>query len=651
MYILFILLWASAQLFCMDQVVTYKTPVIPKKLFFASPTKSMPSISSDGTKIAYLAPLAENSALNIWVKSIDKNDDSPLTNLKRSIKGHFWAGDQIIFLHDSDGTENWRLYGVNIHTKEIDSYTPYENVQTRIISRLDTDLTKIIIAFNKEDAKIHDVYSLDLLTKSLHLIYKNELNIVHWAVDCQGNVRAGLSYLDDGTKKLYVRDDNKSPWRLLHTYTFEESANNASELVGFLYKQNAALMLDTHGYYTNRLIAYDTQTGQRTVLASDKEYDVATISANPTTGESMLPCYQDPDTEEVEAIMTDRERPVWQVLKRGLCEEVLETFRRYGNVHILGHDRKRRYWIVEAEADTSPYTYYLYDTEKRVITELFKTRPDLPSALLAPMEPLSFKSSDGRFTIHGYITFPQGSSRKNMPLVLFVHGGPWMRDSWGYDGRVQLLANRGYVVLQINFRGSAGYGKEFTAAANKEWGGKIHDDLVDGINYVIKEGIADPKRIAIFGISFGGFAALTGVTKTPDLFCCAIDCVGQSNLVTFIRSIPPYWKPFLQKFIKGVGNPETEFDFLMMRSPISHVDAIRVPLLISHGAQDQRVKRDESEMIVHALKEKGIPHEYLLFPDEGHGFSRPENRIKFYDAVERFLSKHLGGRCELIEEA
>jgi dipeptidyl aminopeptidase/acylaminoacyl peptidase len=295
--------------------------------------------------------------------------------------------------------------------------------------------------------------------------------------------------------------------------------------------------------------------------------------------------------------------------------------------------------------DDGPVEYYSYERKTKKPLFLFNSRPDLKNYTLAPMEPFSFRSRDG-LTVRGYLTFPAGSSKMNLPMVLNVHGGPWVRDTWGYDPEAQWLANRGYICMQVNYRGSSGYGKAYLNAGNREWGGKMHDDLVDAVQWAVQKGYADPKNTAIYGGSYGGFAALVGATFTPDLFKCAVDIVGPSNLITFIKTIPPYWSVFLTEFHKRVGNPDTEEEFLKSRSPLFKVDQIKIPMLIAQGANDPRVKQDESEQIVAAMKKKGIDHEYMLFPDEGHGFAKPQNRIKFYDHAEKFLANHLGGRSE-----
>jgi dipeptidyl aminopeptidase/acylaminoacyl peptidase len=316
-----------------------------------------------------------------------------------------------------------------------------------------------------------------------------------------------------------------------------------------------------------------------------------------------------------------------------------------GDLTVVGADHADRTWIAAHAADAGPVRYHAYDRESRAATFLFEHQPALSRYPLAAMEPFSFTARDG-LTVHGYLTFPPALERASLPAVLNVHGGPWHRDTWGFNPEAQWLANRGYLSVQVNFRGSTGYGKAFVNAGDRQWGARMHDDLVDAVAWIVEQGYADPGRIGIYGGSYGGYAALVGAAFTPALFRCAVDVVGPSNLKTLIESIPPYWAPMVSLFHTRVGNPETEADFLWERSPLSRVDDIRIPLLIAQGANDPRVKQAESEQIVAALREKGIPHEYLLFEDEGHGFAKPENRLRFYAAAERFLAEHLGGRFE-----
>ena len=316
-----------------------------------------------------------------------------------------------------------------------------------------------------------------------------------------------------------------------------------------------------------------------------------------------------------------------------------------GDPGFAGRDEADATWLVTFTDDERPIQYFAYDRASRTGTFLFTTRPELADYELARMEPFSFAARDG-LTVHGYVTFPPGGGRTGLPAVLNVHGGPQARDTWGFDPEAQWLANRGYLCIQVNYRGSTGYGKAFVSAGDREWGGKMHDDLLDAVAYVVDQGWADRDKVAIYGGSYGGYAALVGAAFTPDVFCCAVDVVGPSNLQTLLESIPPYWAPMKMQLYKRAGNPETDQEFLWSRSPLSRARDIRIPLLIAQGANDPRVKQAESEQIVAALKEAGIEHEYMLFPDEGHGFAKPQNRLKFYAAAERFLARYLGGRFE-----
>jgi dipeptidyl aminopeptidase/acylaminoacyl peptidase len=380
-------------------------------------------------------------------------------------------------------------------------------------------------------------------------------------------------------------------------------------------------------------VRLDLLTEEVDILAEDPDYDVSDLLVHP-------------DTREVQAAAFTRARTEWIVLDKAVREDFAAIAKLHpGDFAVVSRDRADKNWLVAFTADDGPLSYYTYDRDEKLGTHLFDDRPELKEYTLAPMEPVSFQARDG-LKIHGYLTVPPALGRQKQPMVLNVHGGPWARDLWGYDPEAQWLANRGYACLQVNYRGSTGYGKRFLNAGNREWGAKMHDDLVAAVRWAVEEGIADPERVAIYGGSYGGYAALVGATFTPDLFRCAVDIVGPSNLITLIKSIPPYWKALIAVFHERVGNPETEKEFLESRSPLLRVDQIKIPMLIAQGANDPRVKQVESEQIIAAMEEKGIDHEYLLFPDEGHGFAKPENRLKFYAAAERFLAKHLGGRSQ-----
>ena len=352
-----------------------------------------------------------------------------------------------------------------------------------------------------------------------------------------------------------------------------------------------------------------------------------------------------PKTNDLEAVCFNEEKPRWKVLKSGIFERIITKLPPDQSMSPISFDKSLRYWTVATSSDTNLSTEYLYDDETGQLQELFKAQPKLNSDHLALMEPIIMQARDG-LTMHGYLTCPLERKRSQLPLVLLVHGGPWARDSWGFNAEVQALANRGYAVLQINYRSSNGYGKEFEQAGYKQYGKKMHDDLIDAVNWAIEQDIADPKKIAIAGASYGGYAALCGATLTPDVFCCAVDAFGMSNLITLIDSFPVYHKVLRTLLLKRIGDPETEETELKECSPLFKVDTIKIPLLIAHGSHDTRVREEESEQIVAALKKRGIKHEYLLFENEGHGFVNADNRLKFFGATERFLAEHLGGRTE-----
>ena len=606
--------------------------LIPREVLFGNPVKASPQISPNGKMISYLAPV--NNVLNVWVKTIGLQDDRPVTRDKdRGIRNYFWAQDNrhIFYLQDAGGNENWRLYAVDLGTLIVRDLTPFENIQVRIVEVDKHFPNKILISMNKENVRVHDVYCLDLRTGELTLVTKNPGHVSDWLSDTEFNVRAAVVARDDGGSDLLVRQNQQSDWRTVLSWSMDDAM--ASGPVSFTKDGKFLYLRDARGVDKGQLMRLEIGTGKTQAIASDPEVDVGGVMLHP-------------DTYEIQMISFTKDRTEYKVLDP-LIRADIDTVRKIndGDFFIASRDNDDKTWLVGFMVDDGPMVYYSYERKTKRVLLLFENRPDLKNYSLAPMEPISFASRDG-FKIRGYLTFPPSGERKNLPLVLNVHGGPWVRDSWGYDPESQWLANRGYVSMQVNYRGSSGYGKAFLNAGNKEWGGKMHEDLVDAVNWAVKQGTADPKRTAIYGGSYGGFAALVGAAFTPDLFKCAVDIVGPSNLVTFIRTIPPYWSVYLAEFRKRVGDPDTEEEFLKSRSPLFKVDQIKIPLLIAQGANDPRVKQAESEQIVEAMKKKGIDYEYLLFPDEGHGFAKPENRLKFYAAAEKFLAKHLGGRCE-----
>jgi dipeptidyl aminopeptidase/acylaminoacyl peptidase len=607
-------------------------PLIPRTVLFGNPEKAEAQLSPSGDHLAYLAPL--EGVLNVWVSDVSGRDARPVTrDTDRGIRTFLWAKDRrhVLYLQDVGGDENWRLYGVDLEGGGERCFTPLDNVQVQLVAHEKRHPRELLLAINRDDPRLHDVYHLDLRTGELTVVEKNPGDVVSWIADADLFVRGALAAREDGGFDLRVRQSGESQWSTLVSWSAEDALNSGP--IGFTADGGSLYLLDSRDANAARLVKLDIRTGTLDVLAADPQYDAG-------------PVVRHPDTREVQMVAFLRARQEWQILDPSIREDVALISRlRDADFAISSRTDDDRQWVVAFTEDDAPASYYRFERITKSAHFLFFTRPRLAEYTLASMEPISYRARDG-LTIHGYLTLPPGLPPRNLPLVLNVHGGPWHRDTWGYDPEAQWLANRGYACLQVNFRGSTGYGKAFLNAGDREWGGKMHDDLVDGVNWAVDRGIADPARVAIFGGSYGGYAALVGATFTPELFRCAVSVVGPSNLVTFIKSIPPYWSSYLAMLHRRVGNPDTEADFLLSRSPLTFVDRIRIPILIAQGANDPRVKRSESEQIVAAMREKGIEHEYLLFEDEGHGFAKPENRLRFYAAAERFLARHLGGRAE-----
>lgn len=617
--------------------------LIPREVLFGNPVKSRVRLSPDGKFLAYCAPV--DNVLNIWVETIGQDDDRPVTrDNNRGVRYYFWAEDSkhILYAQDVGGNENWRMYAIDLETDEIKDLTPFENIQVRTVATHKDFPHEILFSMNKENPRAHDMYHLDLTSGEMILIAKNPGNIIDWITDAQFKVRGAIAALPDGGFELMVLDNDESEWKTLITWDAENSMTSAPNFLSpptTFSKDGAYIyLMDSRDVNAGRMVKMEIATGNIDVLAEDSQYDVS---------DNIL---IHPDNYEIQAIAFEKERIAWTILDesvRGDFAAITNLDR--GDFSILSRDDTDNTWLIAFEKDNGPVTYYVYDRLTKKGEYLFNQRPDLDKYMLATMEPMSFASRDG-LTIHGYITYPPGKEKKNLPMVLYVHGGPWARNTWGFDSKAQWFANRGYAVLQVNFRGSTGYGKDFVNAGDKEWGGKAQNDLVDAVNWAIEHGIADPKRVAIYGESYGGYAALVGATFTPDLFCCAVDMCGPSNIVTFIQALPPWFSTLLATIHKRMGNPDTEEEFLKSRSPLFKVDQIKIPILIAQGANDPRVKQEEAEQIVAAMKEKGLEYEYLLFPDEGHGLTKPENRLTFYAAAEKFLAKHMGGRYEKVSE-
>lgn len=610
-------------------------PLIPRQALFGNPVKASPQVAPDGKRLAFLAP-DKNDVLQVWVQTIGKDDAKQVTqDKKRGIRNFFWAyaPDTLLYLQDADGDENWHLYAVDLAKDKVRDLTnlPAKHPVRAQMVGIDRNFpNEILVGLNVDDPRTHDVYRIDLTTDKAVLDTKNPGDVVGWDADPKFKIRAAQAATKDGGMEVRARAADKSDWKTVLKWGPDDADGR---VIGFTADGKGLWLTTSEGRDTLSVVKRDLASGKEDVVAADPGADSGTVIFNPLT-------------HDIQAVAFNRERLKWKVIDPAIAEDlkVLEKGAP-GEPSILNRDRNLDTWVVSYDGDVEPQNYFLYDRKAKKLTHLFAARPELAKYKLAPMKPVVIKSRDG-LELVSYLTLPVGVEAKNLPLVLMVHGGPWARDSWGFNAQAQWLANRGYAVLSVNYRGSTGFGKKFLHAGDREWAAKMHDDLLDAVQWAVKEGIADPKKVAIYGGSYGGYAALVGATFTPDVFACAIDVVGPSNLVTLLKSIPPYWEPMKKLFAVRVGDIEKEEEFLKSRSPLFKADKIKIPLLIAQGANDPRVKQAESEQIVEAMKKAGKPVEYLLFPDEGHGFARPENRIKFYTAAEAFLAKYLGGRAE-----
>ena len=612
------------------------TELIPRRVLFGNPERVSPAISPDGRTLAWIAP--HEGVLNVWTAPIaEDGPDWPAARVvtgdtDRGIRMFRWAHDgrHLLYLQDSGGDENWRLYDVDLDTMQHRDHTPFEGVQAQIIATEKKMPTEILVGLNRDNPQLHDVYRLDLVSGELVKEVENP-GFAGWVADAQLQVRAGIAMQPDGGMVVMVRDGDGGEWRPLLSVTAEDMMT--TDPLAVTADGSSLLARSSVGANTGRLVRIDLASGQTEMLAEDPEADVTGVQLHP-------------DTREPQIVTFLKDRAEYRVLDPSVTEDLTAVRALHpGDPDLEDRDDSDTLWVVGFTNDTGPIPYFLYDRPSRQSRFLFDHRPELSRYQLAPLEPFSYRARDG-LVIHGYVTFPPGDGRTGLPMVLNVHGGPWARNTWGFNPEAQWLANRGYLCVEVNFRGSTGYGKAFVNAGDREWGGKMQDDLTDAVEFAVGQGWADPARVAIYGGSYGGYAALAGVAFTPGLYRCAVDIVGPSNLKTLIETIPPYWAPMVSLFLTRVGNPETDAGFLWSRSPLSRAASIRTPLLIAQGANDPRVKQAESEQIVAALREAGIDYEYMLFPDEGHGFAKPENRLRFYAEAERFLARHLGGRAE-----
>ena len=611
-------------------------PLIARDVLFGNPERTNPQISPDGKRLAWLAPDKKN-VLQVWVKTIGKDDDKIVTaDKKRGIRQYFWTegSKTLVYAQDLDGDENFHLYGSDLESGNVRDYTPFQGVRASIEGTDPAFPDEMLVSMNLRDRKLMDVYRITLTSGAVKLDTENPGDVAGWTTDARFQVRGAQVKTPDGGTEIRIRDDAKSPWKSWLKVGPAEILN----LVDFTLDGKSAVLTSSIGRDTAAVVERNIATGAEKVLASSPEVDAGTLLIHPKS-------------HVVQAVGFSPGRTAWTVLDPSVKAD-FEAIAKLsdGDFRVLNRDEADATWLVAFNRDRGPVRYYSWDRKARKGTFLFVHQPKLDGLALAEMKPVAIRSRDG-LTLNSYLTLPVGIPARNLPMVLFVHGGPWARDTWGYNPYAQWFANRGYAALMVNFRGSTGYGKAFLNAGDKQWGLKMHDDLVDAVNWAVKEGYADPKKVAIMGGSYGGYAALAGVTFTPELFACSVDIVGPSNLKTLIASIPPYWKPLRAEFDVRMGNVDDPKDAELVKaaSPLFKADRIVRPLLIGQGANDPRVNQKESEQIVEAIERNKGSVTYVLYPDEGHGFARPENRIDFNARAESFLGKYLGGRFEPLE--
>jgi dipeptidyl aminopeptidase/acylaminoacyl peptidase len=600
-------------------------PKIPLRDFFRNPEKTGFQISPNAKYISYLAPW--ESRLNIFVQERGAPESKRITSdIDRDIRMYFWKADRLLYLQDFGGDENHHLFLADATgTHDAKDLTPFEGVKVQIVDELEEFEDEILISLNRRDPQFFDVYRLHLATGELTLVLENSANYVGYLTDHDGNLR--LAVATDGVNNtIHYRENEESEFLPIITTSFRDSL--APQFFTFDNK---------------RLYAASN-------LGRDK---IAAIEFDPVTAKETQVLFVH-DENDIDAISFSRKRKVltaisyttWKRDRHFLDDHVKEIFtdiQKHANgyeVTITSHDKAENIFVVRTYSDRSLGAFYIYDSSAKTFDKLADVSPWLNEDDLAEMKPITYTSRDG-LTIHGYLTLPNGVDAKELPVVINPHGGPWHRDGWGYNPEVQFLANRGYAVLQMNFRGSTGYGKEFLQSSFKQWGKTMQDDVTDGVKWLIDQGIADPKRVAIYGGSYGGYCTLAGLAFTPDLYACGVDYVGVSNLFTFLNTIPPYWKPMLEMMYEMVGHPEHDKELLESASPVYHVDKMKAPLFVVQGVKDPRVNIDESDQIVNALRAKGIDVPYLVKENEGHGFHNEENKFEFYELFEQFLEKHL----------
>ena len=620
-------------------------PLIERAKFFGNPNKAGGRISPDGRWLSWVAP--RDGVLNLWVAPLNEPAAArALTNERgRPIRNSFWSPDSqtLLYVNDQGGDENFRLYGVDVASGTLKSYTPFDKTVVRVIGISPKVKDRVLVGLNNRDPRFHDVHSLDLASGKLTLVLQND-GYGSFNADRDLNLRLASRPNAAGGSDYFRISENKVEATPMMSVGLEDSQTTAP--LGYTSDGKTLYWVDARGRDTAALLAQDVASGQTTMVAQDRRADITDGLFDPQTGrvQGYAVNYLKNEPVALDPVL----KPDLDFLKREISGEFTITSR-------TDADDK---WLVAVDNVTVPPAVFLYDRKARRLSKLYDTRPELAGAPLVPMQAHEIKTRDG-LTMVSYLTVPanfqnpaqpdiQGTPRQAVPMVLLVHGGPWARDGYGYNSTHQWLANRGYAVLSVNFRGSTGFGKSFTNAGDLQWGRKMHDDLLDAVQWAVQRGVAQKDKVAIMGGSYGGYATLAGLAFTPKEFACGVDIVGPSNLFTLLGTIPPYWEAFRKQLYRRVGDPGTPEGqaLLKERSPLNFAANIERPLLIGQGANDPRVNVAESDQIVDAMKARNIPVTYIVFPDEGHGFARPVNNIAFNAVTENFLARCLGGRAE-----
>ncbi len=603
---------------------------LPLEEFFRNSERSGFQLSPDGTHISYLAPYADR--MNVFVRKIGSEDAVRLTSeTERSIAGYMWAdNERILYVKDSGGDENYQLFGVRIDGTDVRAYTDFPGVRTTIIDDLEEIPDEIMIGLNKRNPEVFDPYRLNLRTGELTLLAENPGNYQGWMTDHEGKLRSAIAIVDGVNTQIVYRDNEDEDFRVVLTTNFKDS-------VSFLdfTPDNKYVYAGTNlGRDKTVLVLMDPATCEELELLYENErYDISNISYS-RKRKKLLGVFCSGHKDPVRHYFDDEERELREKLQKHF------PGKHFGTADTDKSEMKR---LIYVGGDRTRGAYFHYDVETDELTKLAELAPWIREEEMVEMLPVNYTTRDG-LDIEAYLSLPQGytlGNARSLPLVVNPHGGPWVRDTWGFSSEVQFLCNRGYAVLQMNYRGSTGYGRKFLEASYKQWGQKMQDDITDGVLWLVEKGIADKNRIAIYGGSYGGYATLAGLAFTPDLYACGVDYVGVSNLFTFLQTIPPYWKPMLEMMYEQIGDPEADKEMLAAYSPALHAENIKAPLLIAQGANDPRVNKAESDQMVEALRNRGVEVEYMVKDNEGHGFSNQENRFDFYRAVENFLEKHL----------